>query len=72
MCMVVCGVLFNGMHPVSMTMTTNKPITIHVYGRLWDFIWWYAPCKYDNDDKQTYNNPCVWLSVGFYLVVCTL
>ena len=33
MCMVVCGILFGGMHPVSIKMMTNKPITIHVYGR---------------------------------------
>ena len=30
--MVVCGVLFGGMHPVSMKILTNKPITVHVYG----------------------------------------
>ena len=29
-------------------------------------------CKYENIDKQTYNNPCVWSSVRFYLVVCNL
>ena len=37
------------------------------YGRLWDFIWWYAPCSiYIHDVYVDWNVPCISYSPKYY------
>ena len=70
--MVVCGILFGGIHHVvfisMMCMWIETfPVSVIPQMLLWDFIWWYAPCRiYIHDVYVDWNIPCINYSLKCY------